>query len=129
MDDKTCSVDALAVFVKDTVISTGERISTLRGELGTDFTSAECRQYCQDVGIKREFASEHHSADRSKRACGPDDLKNCALFLADSKLNFLWGELMNTAVFLSNRTPNAARQNGTPQRRSTARMPISAISG
>ena len=32
MKDKTCSVDALAVFVKETVIPTGERIHTLRGD-------------------------------------------------------------------------------------------------
>ena len=27
---------------------------------------------------------------------------------------FLWGELMQTAVFLSNRSPHAALNNGTP---------------
>ena len=36
MNDKTCSVDALPVFVKQTVISTGERIHTLRGDRGTE---------------------------------------------------------------------------------------------
>ena len=51
MKDKTCSVDALAVFVKKNVIPTGERIHTLRGDRGTGFTSAEFRQYCQDVAI------------------------------------------------------------------------------
>ncbi len=35
--------------------------------------------------------------------------------LADSTLPpFLWGELMHTVVYLSNRTPHAALQNGTP---------------
>ena len=48
MRDISCSVDALAVFVKETVIPTGERIHTLRGDHGTEFTSAEFRQYCQD---------------------------------------------------------------------------------
>ena len=57
MKDKTCSVDALAVFVNETVIFTGERIYTLRGDGGTEFTNAEIRQYCQDVGIKLGFAS------------------------------------------------------------------------
>ena len=41
MKDKTCSVDALAVFVKETVIPTGERIRTLRGDRVTELTSAE----------------------------------------------------------------------------------------
>ena len=57
MKDKTCSVDALAVFVKETVISNGEPIHTLCGSRCTEFMSAEFRQYCQDVGIKLDFAS------------------------------------------------------------------------
>ena len=57
MKDKIFSVDAYAVFVKETVIPTGERIHTRRGDRGTKFKSAEFRQYCQDVGIKLKFAS------------------------------------------------------------------------
>ena len=116
MKDKTCSVDALAVFVKETVIPTGERIHTLRGDRGTEFTNAEFRQYCQDVGIKLEFASPN-----TPQQIGPNEhagrtiLNIVRCFLADSTLpNFLWGELMKTAVYLSNRTPHAALQNGTP---------------
>ena len=45
------------MFLDETVISTGERIHTLRGDRGMGFTSAEFRQYCKDVGIKLEFAS------------------------------------------------------------------------
>ena len=66
MKDKAYSVDALAVFVKETVIPTGERIHTLRGDHGTEFTSAEFRQYCQDVGIKLEVASPK-TLSRSER--------------------------------------------------------------
>ena len=40
MKNKTCSVDALAVFVKETVIPTSERIHTLRGDRGAAFTRA-----------------------------------------------------------------------------------------
>ena len=114
MKDKTCSVDALAVFVKE--IPTGERIHTLRGDCGTEFTSAEFRQYCQDVGIKLEVASPNipQQIGANERA-GRTILNIVHCFLADSTLpNFLWGELMKTAVYLSNRTPHAALQNGTP---------------
>ena len=55
--DKTFYVDVVAVFVKETVIPTGERIHTLRWVRGTEFTNAEVGQYCQDVDIKLEFAS------------------------------------------------------------------------
>ena len=40
MKNKTCSVGALAVFVKETVIPTSDRIHTLRGDRGTAFTRA-----------------------------------------------------------------------------------------
>ena len=78
--DKISSADTLAVFVKETVIFTSERIHTLRGEFGADFTSAEFRQYCEDVGINRICLCEHPSANRSERACGSDDLEHRALF-------------------------------------------------
>ena len=116
MKDKTCSVDALAVFVKETVIPTGERIHTLRGDHGTEFTSAEFRQYCQDVGIKLEFASPNtpQQIGANERA-GRTTLYIVRCFLADSTLpKFLWRVLMKTVVYLSNRTPHAALKNGTP---------------
>ena len=116
MKNKTFSVDALAVFVEEAVIPTGERIHTLRGDRGTEFTRAEFRQYCQDVGIKMEFASSNtpQQIGANERA-GRTILNIVRCFLADSTHpNFLWGELIKTAVSLSNRTPHAALQNGTP---------------
>ena len=114
--DKTCSVDALAVFVKEIVIPTGERMYALRGDLGTEFTSAGFRQYCQDVGIKLEFAPPNtpQQIGANERACRTI-LNILRCFLADSTLlNFLWGELKKTAVYPSTRTPRTAVQNGTP---------------
>ena len=89
----TCSVDALAVFVKETVIPTGERIHTLRGDRGTEFTNAEFRQYCQDIDIKLEFASPNtpQQIGANERA-GRTIFNIVRCFLADSTLpNFLWG--------------------------------------
>ena len=116
MKDKTCSVNAFAVFFKETVIPTGERIHTLRGDRGTEFTSAEFRQYCPDVGIKLKFVSQNtpQQIGANERA-GRTILNIVRCFLADSTPpNFFWGELMKTAVYLNNRTPHAALQNGTP---------------
>ena len=116
MEDKTCSVDALAVFVKETVIPTGERIHILRGDRATEFTSAEFRQYRQDVGIKLEFASPNIPQQiGAKERAGRTILNIVRCFLADSTLpNFLSGKLMKTAVYLSSRTPHADMRNGTP---------------
>ena len=51
---KNCSVDALEVFVRETVIPTGEPIDTLRGNRGTESTSSAFRQFGQDISIRLE---------------------------------------------------------------------------
>ena len=116
MKDKTCSVATLAVFVKGTVIPTGECIHTLRGCRGTNFTSAGFRPYCQNVGIELKFASPNTPQQIGANE-GEDRtiLNTVRCFLTDSThSNFLWGEMIKTAVYLSNRTPHAALQTGTP---------------
>ena len=130
MKDKTCSVDALAMFIKETVIPTGGCIHTLRGDRGTYFTSAELHYYCQDVGINLTFASPNIPQQiRANERAGRTILNIVRCFLADSTLpNFLWGKLMKTAVYLSGRTPHAALQNGTPYKVLYGKEPISAIS-
>ena len=116
MKDKTCSVDSLALFNRGTVTPTGERIQCVRGDQGTEFTSADFRQYCLDNGIKLEFASPNtpQQIGANERA-GRTILNIVRCLFADSNLpKFLWGELLNTAVYLSNRSPHAALNNGTP---------------
>ena len=103
------------MFVEETSFPTGELIHTLRGERDTELTSAEFRQYCQDVGIKLEFASPNtpQQIGANERA-GRTTLYIVRCFLADSTLpNFLWMVLMKTTVYLSNRTPHSALQTGT----------------
>eukprot|EP00752_Nemacystus_decipiens_P015081 g13435.t1 len=114
--DKTHAVDALELFNKGTVIPTGERIHCIRADPGTEFTSAVYRQYCQDVGIQLQFASPNtpQQIGANERA-GRTIVNIVRCMFADSTLpNFLWGELMQTAMYLSNRTPHAALHNGTP---------------
>ena len=59
MNDKTHSVDSLALFNKGTVIPTGERIQRIRGDQGTELMNMDVRQYWLDAGIKLEFASHN----------------------------------------------------------------------
>ena len=87
MNDNTCYVDALAVFVEETGILPSERIHTLRGDRGTKFTSAEFRRYCQDVGIILDFASSNtHQQMRQNERAGRIILNTVRCFLADSTL-------------------------------------------
>ena len=116
MKDKTHSVDSLALFNNGTVIPTGERIPRLRGDQGTELTNADVRQYCLDTGIKLEFTSQNtpQQIGANKRA-GRTIVNILRCLLADSGLpKFHWGELMQTAVFQSNRSPHAALNNGKP---------------
>ena len=116
MKDKTHSVDFLALFNNGTVITTRDRIQGLRGDKGRGLTNADVRQYCLDTGIKLEFASQNtpQQIGANERA-GRTIVNIVRCLLADSGLpKFLWGELMQTAVFLSNRSPHAALNNGTP---------------
>ena len=92
------------------MIPTGERIQRLRGDQGTELTNADVRQYCLDTGIKLEFASQNtpQQIGANERA-GRTIVNIVRCLLADSGLpKFLWGEMMQTAVFLSNRSPHAA---------------------
>ena len=94
----------LALFNKGTVIPTGERIHCLRGDQGTECTSADFRQHCQDSGIKLEFASPNtpQQIGANERA-GRTILNIVRCLLADSTLpNFLWWDLMHTAIYLTN---------------------------
>ena len=116
MKDKTCSVDALFLFVKETVIPAGERIHNLRGDRGMKSTSAKFLQYCEDVSIKLEVASPNtpQQIGANERA-GRTILNIVRCFVPHTTLpNFLWGELMKTTVYLRNRNTDAALQNGTP---------------
>ena len=80
MKDKTHSVDSLALFNRGTVIPTGERIHRPRGDQG--YGAHECGRPSVLSRHRHQAElrlSEHPSADRSERACGPDDCEHRAL--------------------------------------------------
>ena len=116
MKDKTCSTDALEWFNKGTVIPRRERTQVLREDKGTEFTSAAYRHYCLDIGIQLPFASPNTTQQiGANEGAGRTIMIIVRCMLADSTLpNLLWGDLMHTAVYLSNRTLHAALHNGTP---------------
>ena len=101
------------------MIPSGYRLERVKADKGSEFTSAEFRQYCREVGIKLEFASPNtpQQIGDNERA-GKTIVGIVRCLLADSGLpNKLWGELMLTAAYLNNRTPHAALNNETPYKR------------
>ena len=82
--------------------------SELRADKSTAFTSSEFGQYCHDVGVSLESASPNTPQQIGSIA----GIVRC--LLVDSGLpHFLWGELMQADVYVSNRVPHAALANET----------------
>ena len=113
---KTQTIDALELFNKALVVPQRTRLIRLRADKGTEFTSSEFRQYCLDIGVKLQFASTNTPQQiASNKRAGRTIAGIVRHLLADSSLpHFLWGEWMQTAVYLSNRAPYASLADETP---------------
>ena len=85
------------------------RLIRLRADEGTECTSSEFRQYYHDIGVSLEFASPHTprqigSNERTGRTIA--GIVRCVL--VDLGLPyFFWEELVQAAVYVSNRVPHA----------------------
>ena len=55
--DKTQTKESFKPLNTGLVIPSGYRLERVKADKGSEFTSAEFRQYCREVGIKLEFAS------------------------------------------------------------------------
>ena len=116
MKTKPQALDALGLYNKALVIPNSTRLIRLRADKGKEFTSSEFRQYCHDIGVSLEFASPNtpQQIGSNERAGRPiARIVRCSL--VDSGLPpYLWGELMQTAVYVSKRVAHAALANETP---------------
>ena len=111
-------IDALELFNKALVVPQRTRLIRLRANKGTEFTSSDFRQCFLDIGVELEFASPSSpqqigSNERAGRTIA--GIVRC--LLADSGLpHFLRGELLQTALYLSNRAPHASLADETPSK-------------
>ena len=116
MRDKAHTIDSIALYNKAVVIPSDHRLVRLKADNGTKFTSAEVQQYYHDIGTKLELASPNNPQQIGANGRAGRTLANMMrCFLPDSGLpKFPCGELMQTAVFLSNRIPHATLADKTP---------------
>ena len=107
---KTQTIDAFELFNKVVVVPQRTRLIRIRADKVTEFTSPEFRQYCLGIGVKLEFASPYTPQPiGSNERAGMTIAGVVRCLLAELSLpHFLWGELMQTAVYLSNRAPHAS---------------------
>ena len=91
------------------MIPNNTRLIRLRADKGTEFTSSEFRRYCHEIGVSLEFVSPNTpqqigSNERAGRTIA--GIVRCVL--VDLGLPyFFWEELVQAAVYVSNRVPHA----------------------
>ena len=99
---KSDAIDTLKLFNQSLVIPTGLRLERLGRDGGTEYTARAFREYCLQIGVMLEFASTNIPQQiRANELAGRTLAAMVRCLLTDSGLpNFLWGELMQTAVYL-----------------------------
>ena len=101
------------------------KIKTLRSDRGGEFTSDEFSTYCLEHGIKRQLTAPY-----SPQQNGVVERKNMtvvsmvrAMLKAKDLPKELWGEAVNTAVYILNRSSSKILQGQTPHEMWTGRKP------
>jgi hypothetical protein len=96
---------------------TERKIKTLRSDNGGEFTSEEFKEYCKEVGIKRELSTPYNPQQN-----GVAERKNQTIMEAvkamihDQDLPMhLWEEATKTAVYVQNISPHKVLENKTPE--------------
>ncbi|CAN0453265.1 unnamed protein product, partial [Ectocarpus sp. 12 AP-2014] len=106
----------LRLFNQSLVVPTGFTLDRVRGDKGKEYTCREFREYCLQIGAKLEYASKNTPQQIGANEHAARTLAAMVrCLLTDSGLpQFLCGELVQTAVYLSNRVPHEALENITP---------------
>lgn len=113
---KTQVVDIMRRYVTETSVATQKKVKILRSDNGSEFRNVAMTQLCQSEGIIQEFSSPHTpqqngEIERANRTI----IESARAMLQASGLPLsLWGEAVNTAVFLKNRLTNKRTADKTP---------------
>ena len=123
-----CKSDALETFKHFKNLAEtekGMKVKTLRSDRGGEFTSDEFTNFCLKHGIKRQLTAPY-----SPQQNGVVERKNRtvvsmvrAMLKAKDLPRELWGEAVNTAVYILNRASSKALQGQTPYEKWTGRKP------
>ncbi|KAM1362557.1 hypothetical protein ACFX2H_027362 [Malus domestica] len=94
----------------------GYLIKVLRSDRGGEYTSTESDKFCQDIGLERQLTvsytpQQNGVAERKNRTI----VEMAKAMLHDEGMpQYLWGEAVNTTVYLMNRHPIVAVEDKTP---------------
>ena len=120
--------DVLSIFKKFKALvekQCGESIEILRTDGGGEYVSTEFNEFCESEGIIHDvtppYTPQHNGvAERKNRT-----LLNMVRSMLKSKNlpKYLWGEAMNTAAYILNRSPTKKVENMTPEEAWTGAKP------
>lgn len=109
-------VDIIRRHINEASILTQKKVRTLRSDNGSEFRNAAMTQLCQAEGIIQEFSSpytpqQNGEIERANRTI----IESARAMIQASSLPLsLWGESVNTAVYLKNRLTNKRTGDQTP---------------
>ena len=117
--------EAFKTFKAAVENESGQKIKALRSDRGGEFTSKEFQEFCATSGIRRFL-----TVPRSPQQNGIAERKNRTILdMARSMLKSkhlpkeFWAEAVDTAVYLSNRSPTRSVWGKTPQEAWNGRKP------
>jgi transposase InsO family protein len=96
---------------------TGKKIKVLRSDNGGEYTSNDFKDFCKEVGIKRELTVSYNPqqngvAERKNRSI----IGSSRAMIHDQEFPmFLWEEACNTTVYVQNRSPHRILGDKTPE--------------
>jgi transposase InsO family protein len=104
---------------------TGQKLIGIRSDRGTEFLNSEFEQLCRKNGIKHQLTNaytpeQNGIAERMNRTLIE---KARTMQLQGNTPAFLWSEAINTAAFLTNRSPASANEGVTPYQKFTCQIP------
>lgn len=96
---------------------TRKKIKILRIDNGGEYTSNDFKDFCKDVGIKREVTIPYnHQQNGVVERKNKTILEVAKAMIHDQNLPmFLWGEVTNIAIYVQNRSPHQASRDKTPE--------------
>lgn len=119
LKDKSGVFDAFSKYVAMAERQTGRKLKVLRSDNGAEFVNKKFNNYCSLKGIVHQTTiaytpQQNGVSERLNRTLC--EMARC-LLNQSGLYQFLWGEAVNTAVFIRNRAPTMALKDETPYER------------
>ena len=116
LKNKTDAAESLHQYNMTVAAPLGLRIENLRCDKGGEYTGQEFRTLCVGAGINIEYTATNTTQQNGvSERDGQTLAKITRCLMKDGDFPpFMWGELMFTATYLTNRSPHSTLEGATP---------------